>query len=158
MSLACFFVALSAQGAEPSASKPPNNPIEFCAALSPDEESAPTYSDARGQGRFTLRRADLSLTWKISFKHLSGNAVAANVHGPQRPGAEAGVLFALTPSMPQSPVTGQLVLNDGQVKYLLSGRMYVNITTAKHPAGELRGQVERIRPGAACPGMEGSSL
>jgi hypothetical protein len=43
------------------------------------------------------------------------------------------------------------VLADGQLKYLLNSRMYVNITTGKYRDGEIRGQLQRMRPGVPCP-------
>lgn len=127
--------------------------ISFCANLSPDEESAPTYSDAVGLALFTLQRADLKLTWEVSFKNLTTSPVAASIHGPQRPGANAGVVFGLVKKGDpiQSPIKGALVLDDGQLEYLLTERLYVNITTQKYAEGELRGQLERLLPGAACP-------
>jgi hypothetical protein len=124
--------------------------IEFCANLSPDEESAPTYSSAVGLGRFTLRRSDLKLSWEISFKDLTGPAVAANIHGPQRPGANAQVLFPLVAGPIRSPLKGSITLDDGQLEYLLTGRMYANFTTEKYPDGELRAQLQRLRPGVGC--------
>lgn len=127
--------------------------ISFCANLSPDEESAPTYSDAVGLALFTLQRADLKFSWDITFKNLTTAPVAANMHGPQRPGANAGVVFALVKKGDpiKSPIKGALILDDGQLEYLLTERLYVNITTQKYAEGELRGQLERLLPGAACP-------
>jgi hypothetical protein len=39
-----------------------------------------------------------------------------------------------------------VVLTDAQVEYLVTGRFYVNIHTVKYPAGELRGQINRVPP------------
>jgi hypothetical protein len=126
--------------------------ISFCAALSPDEESAPTYSPATGLGRFTLRRSDLELRWEVVFQNLTSPLLSANVHGPQRPGANAQVLFPLAPpGALASPIRGSLILNDGQLEYLLTGRMYLNFSTRNYPEGELRAQIQRIRPGEVCP-------
>lgn len=154
-------VALLLATAAPAADAPPapEDPIRFCAALSDAEESVPTYSDGRGRGVFTLSRADLTFTWDVAFRGLSGPVVAANAHGPQRPGANASALFPLaTGAAPASPLTsplkGSIVLSEGQLKYLLNARIYVNLTTAKYPAGEIRGQVQRVLPGTACPALE----
>jgi hypothetical protein len=125
--------------------------ITFCARLSPDEESAPTESPAIGLGTFILRRSDLQLGWYVKFEKLSGPAVEAEIHAPQRPGANAPAIFPLAPSRHiTSPIRGALVLNDGQLQYLLDDRMYVNITTRKYPEGELRAQLRRQRPGTLC--------
>lgn len=131
---------------------PPNDPIVFCVNLSDEDQTSPVYSDGEGRGVLKLRRDDLTLSWDVSFTGLTGAAVAAQMHGPQRPGGNASALFPLSEKpAPTSPIKGSIVLDDARLKYLLNSRMYVNITTAKYPAGEIRGQVQRIRPGATCP-------
>ncbi len=121
-------------------------PIRFLAPLSADEESAPTESPGSGRAEFLLDRPTQKLSWLISFENLTSEAGAAHVHGPQTPGGNAGVLFDLAPDGMKSPLKGSVIVNDGELEYLLTGRMYVNIHTAKFPAGELRGQIMRQRP------------
>ncbi len=131
---------------------PETGTISFCANLSPDEESAPTYSKAVGRVDFVLQRADLKFSWKVTYKDLSGPATSASIYGPQRPGSNASKVFDIAPATKlKSPIEGSIVLNDGQLEYLLTTRMYVNILTQKYPEGELRGQVVRIPPGEQCP-------
>jgi hypothetical protein len=125
--------------------------IEFCANLSPDEQSAPTYSNGVGRADFVLQRSDLKFSWKITFSGLTSRPLEANLHAPQRIGSNTGVQFALAKPPVKSPINGSLVLTGGQVEYLLTGRMYVNITTEKYKDGELRAQIQRIRPGDKCP-------
>lgn len=141
-------MATLAVAAEP----PANDPIVFCVTLSDAEESHAVTSPGIGRGSFSLQRSDLTLSWTIDFKGLSGPIVEANLHGPQRPGANAQAVFALADKPdPASPITGSTRLTEGQLKYLLNSRMYANFTTAKHPAGEIRGQLQRVRPGVTCP-------
>lgn len=121
-------------------------PIHFAAALSPDEQSAPTYSDATGHGDFVLDRATLTLSWTITFKDLSTPITAAHIHGPQRPGTNAGILIDVGDKGLKSPLKDSFVLNEGLLEYLLAGRLYVNIHTTKYKDGELRGQLERQLP------------
>ncbi|MBM3513406.1 MAG: CHRD domain-containing protein [Alphaproteobacteria bacterium] len=129
-----------------------NDPIVLCVSLSDADQSHPVTSDGVGRGVFKLRRGDLTLDWEIAFKNLSGPIVEANIHGPQRPGANAQALFPLAEKAgAASPLKGSIVLTDGQLKYLLNSRMYANVTTARHPAGEIRGQLQRVRPGVICP-------
>jgi hypothetical protein len=142
-------LAAPALGAESPAE---TGTIAFCANLSPDEQSAPTYSNAVGRADFVLDRADLKLSWKISYKDLSSAPTAADIYGPQRPGSNASVQFELAPpSALKAPIAGSKTLTDGLLEYLLTTRLYVNILTTKYPLGELRGQVVRIPPGEACP-------
>ena len=121
-------------------------PITFSAALSADEQSAPTESPGSGIADFVLDRPTLRLDWSITYDNLTAEAVAAHAHGPQTPGGNAGVLFDLAASGMGSPLQGSRILNDGELEYLLTGRIYVNIHTTKYPAGELRGQIMRQRP------------
>ena len=146
---ACAFT-LPAGAAESGG--PETGTISFCANLSPDEESAPTYSKAVGRADFVLQRSDLKFTWKITYKDLSGPATAASIYGPQRPGSNASKVFDLAPATKlKAPIEGSIMLNDGQLEYLLTTRMYVNILTQKYPEGELRASVVRIPPGEQCP-------
>jgi len=121
-------------------------PIKFRTALSSDEQSAPTTSPGLGMAEFVLDRPTQRLDWTITFDNLTSNAVGAHIHGPQTPGGNAGVIFDLAPNGIKSPLVGSVVLNDGELEYLLTGRLYVNIHTTEYPAGELRGQVMRVRP------------
>lgn len=121
-------------------------PIKFRAALSADEQSAPTESPGAGVAEFVLDRPTQRLEWTISYNNLTSDAVAAHIHGPQTPGGNAGVLFNLAPNGMASPLANSVVLNDGELEYLLTGRLYVNIHTTRYPAGELRGQIMRLRP------------
>src|SRR6185437_10083465 len=142
---AAVIAAGAVHAAEPAAEA---GTISFCVNLSPDEESAPTYGNAVGKGDFILSRSDLKFTWDIAFKDLTSKPIAANMHGPQRPGANAPAVFPLLQNGAAitSPLKGSVVLNDGQLEYLLTERLYVNITTQKYPDGELRGQLKRLHP------------
>lgn len=121
-------------------------PIKFRTTLSADEQSAPTNSPGLGGAEFVLDRPTQRLDWTITYGKLTSKAVAAHVHGPQTPGGNAGVMFDLAPNGTKSPLVGSVVLNDGELEYLLTGRLYVNVHTTKYPAGELRGQIMRVRP------------
>jgi len=120
--------------------------IRFMATLSADEETAPTESPGSGCAVMVLVRETLEFSWKVTYSRLTSSAIGAHVHGPQNPGMNAGVLFDLASDGVKSPVNGSVILNEGQLKYILNRRTYVNIHTTNFPAGELRGQIIRIRP------------
>jgi hypothetical protein len=42
-----------------------------------------------------------------------------------------------------NPFEGTAILTDAQAADLLAGRWYVNVHTAAHPEGEIRGQVQK---------------
>jgi hypothetical protein len=67
----------------------------------------------------------------------------AHFHGPAASGVAAGVVVPISGSL-DSPLTGTAALNDGQIGDLRAGLWYINIHTAKYPAGEIRGQVVKL--------------
>ena len=122
-------------------------PIHFKAEISAEDQSAYTESDGAGVARFVLERSTLEFSWVVEFAGLTSTAVALAVHGPDTVGGNAGVLFNLAPEGNiSSPVQGSVILTQGQLQYLLTGKMYVNLRTRNYPLGELRGQVRRQRP------------
>ncbi len=120
-------------------------PIAFTTELRASEESSVVDSPAKGRADFVLDRATMRLSWKITYQDLTSAPIAAKIHGPQTPGGEAGPLVDLAPNGVKSPLEGSIILTDGQLRYLLTDRMYVNITTQKYKLGEIRGQLARQR-------------
>ena len=121
-------------------------PIVFTAELSSYEESAVTDSPGIGHLECSLEPSTLKFSWKLTYTGLTSAVTNAAFHGPQIPGGEAGVLINLGPHGLKSPIEGSVILDEGQLEYLLIGRIYVNIKTVKFPVGEIRGQLARQRP------------
>jgi hypothetical protein len=86
--------------------------------------------------------ASKKLTWKLTYSGLTGPATAAHFHGPAAAGQNAGVAVAI-PNATSSPAEGSATLTDPQAADLLAGKYYVNVHTAAHPGGEIRGQVTK---------------
>ncbi len=147
--LALMLTASPLWAAEAPPPAEPTAPVLFYTFLSADEESATTQSPGSGRADFSLDRSTLRLSWRVSYAHLTSPLTAAAIHGPQRPGTNAGVQIDLAPGSRTSPLTGSSVLTDAQLEYLLAGRMYVNLHTRRYPDGELRGQIQRVPPGGA---------
>jgi hypothetical protein len=62
-----------------------------------------------------------------------------DLHGPAGSGDTAQPVLSFPLS--GSPLNGRLILSADQAEMLLSGRMYLDIHSAAHPEGEIRGQV-----------------
>ncbi len=81
-------------------------------------------------------------TYHISFSGLSAAATAAHVHGPASATNSAGVLFPLTgASGTDGTLFGTHTLTPAELQAITNGLAYVNIHTAPHPGGEIRGQI-----------------
>jgi Cu/Zn superoxide dismutase len=111
------------------------------ATLNAQEEVPPTSSPGTGTAVFTLDPGTRELTWKVTYANLTGPAAAAHIHGPAAPGANSGVLVNLAPNGVANPIEGTTKLTEAQVSDLLAGKTYVNIHTAAHKGGEIRGQI-----------------
>ena len=144
--IGAFFLAILMAGPCFALKAAEPGPVKFFAVLSADEQSATTISPGVGRADFSLDRETVRLSWKVTYSKLTSAATGANVHGPQRPGTNAGVQINLAPKGLTPPLEGSAVLTDAQLQYLLAGRMYVNITSAKYAPGELRGQIQRLPP------------
>jgi len=145
-----LLVALMLPGIPARGAETPG-PVLFYTDLSADEESATTESSGTGRADFSLDRQTLTLSWRVSFSHLTSPLTSDAVHGPPRPGTNAGVQIDLAGKSRVSPLAGSSVLTDAQLEYLLAGRMYVNLHTTRYPDGELRGQIQRAPPSGVPP-------
>ena len=106
--------------------------------LSGRNEVPPNASPGTGTGKVDLDGSVLK--WTITYSGLTGPVTAGHFHGPAAPGANAGVVLPFTGSM-ASPITGTATLTPAQLADVKAGLWYINLHTAAHPGGEIRGQV-----------------
>jgi hypothetical protein len=102
-------------------------------------------NDSKGNGSVEARydTATKKLVWTATYSGLTGPATAAHFHGPAAAGANAGPVITLDPAKLTSPVNGEATLTDAQAADLAKGLWYLNVHTAAHPPGEIRGQLVR---------------
>ena len=97
---------------------------------------------ATGAATVTLNTATGAVTVDGTFTGLTGNATAAHIHGLATPPATAPVIVPLTATMATSgTLTGSGTLTSAQITGMIAGMTYLNIHTALHPGGEIRGNI-----------------
>jgi hypothetical protein len=115
------------------------------ATLDGTQEVPAVATAGSGTAHFDLDPASRVLRWSVTYSGLSGPVTAAHVHGPAGPGHNAGVLIPFTGSLQASPITGEARITPEQHTQLSSGQWYVNLHSARHPGGEIRGQIRPRR-------------
>lgn len=122
----------------------PSSTIGLQAQLKPGQESpAQKFKVADASGRFTGTVKKTSkgyrLYWRLTFAHLSGKATFAHIHRG-KPGKHGPAVAFLCRAC-ASGVQGRIYFSPPELKLARQGRLYVNVRTAKNPAGEIRGQI-----------------
>ncbi|HSV83444.1 MAG TPA: CHRD domain-containing protein [Ramlibacter sp.] len=118
-------------------------PERYEATLQGAQEVPPVPGAGSGRAELQLEPHGYLLRWRVTYAALSGPVTAAHLHGPSGPGQNAPPVIPFDPG--PSPISGQARLTPEQATQLQSGQWYVNLHTAAHPQGEVRGQV-RHRP------------
>ena len=138
----------------------PARPHHFGASLSGDQEVPSVDTRARGHATFLLAPDGDTLHYRLVVGNLA-DVVQAHIHlapagqngavvawlypeGPPPqliPGRSAGVLAtgSITADDLVGPLAGMDL--DALVEAIEAGGAYVNVHTAAHPAGEIRGQI-----------------
>jgi CHRD domain-containing protein len=79
-----------------------------------------------------------TITWKLTYRRLSGPAVAAHVHRG-RVGVTGSVLVPLCGPCRRGQ-TGKATIKKAAADAMLRGAAYVNVHTRRNADGEIRGQ------------------
>lgn len=121
----------------------------FSAVLSGDQEVPPIVVSGSGSATFTLSADQTELTFEMSASGLTGPLAAAHLHNAAA-GVNGAIVFSLmdfiTDIGGQITISGSTRLSEwtgvgDALGELQGGNIYVNLHTADHPPGELRGQV-----------------
>jgi hypothetical protein len=96
---------------------------------------------ARGTFTATLTKSGTgaSISWRLEFSNLSGNAIAAHIHVAAR--GVAGPVRVPLCAPCTSGVTGTATIDAAVLDAIQTDRAYVNVHTPTNPAGEIRDQV-----------------
>jgi CHRD domain len=137
--------ALAAVGG--AAARSQASTIRVAAAMTAANETPTPKGDvsaARGTFTATLNKSGTgaSMSWRLEFSNLSGNATAAHVHVAAR--GVAGPVRVPLCAPCTSGASGTAEIDAAVLDAIQNDRAYVNVHTATNPAGEIRDQVSIV--------------
>ncbi|MEO5884789.1 MAG: CHRD domain-containing protein [Candidatus Limnocylindrales bacterium] len=123
----------------------------FKASLTGDAQVPPITVDATGKATVTIADDESSVSWKVTYSGLTGDAAAGHIHfGAADAAGPVMIPFA---SVSKSGSDGSFASGDyaggeglpadwdAVLAAIRDGDAYVNIHTAANQAGEIRGQL-----------------
>jgi hypothetical protein len=115
--------------------------MTFTAVLNVGQEKpVPKGTKSGAAGKFTATVSGTTVTWKLTFSHLTGQATAAHIHAGKK-GVPGPVIVPLCGPC-TSPASGTGTVTAAQLTQMKNGGTYVNVHTAKNGGGEIRGQIK----------------
>jgi hypothetical protein len=114
--------------------------MKFRAELSGAQEVPPVETEASGTADITYDTESKELSWTVEHSGLSGDVTASHFHGPAAEGENAPPVVPIEVS---DLSEGSATLEEAQEADLMAERWYLNLHTAAHPDGEIRGQVTK---------------
>lgn len=112
----------------------------WTAALSAGQEVPKQVVKApSAHGLFKGTLTGTTLKWRLTFAKLTGPATAAHIH--MAPKGKAGPIVVPLCGPCTSGQTGTATLTTADLTAFKKHQLYVNVHTAKNPAGEIRGQL-----------------
>jgi len=91
-------------------------------------------------GTFTGTLTGKKLSFTLTFKGLSGAAIAGHIHMGKK-GAAGPVALPFCPPKCKSPIKGTFTVKGSLRDAIERGGAYVNLHTQKNPGGEIRAQI-----------------
>jgi hypothetical protein len=138
-----FLFSMAAAAAILAASPATAKMIVLSATLDGQKQVPPVETTGKGTAEVSYDTSTHQLDWTVTYSGLSGPAIAAHFHGPAGPGENAPPVVPFKPPL-ASPASGSATLTEKQAGELLDGKFYINIHTAAHKDGEIRGQVVKV--------------
>lgn len=114
--------------------------LTFDASMDGARENPAVNSQGKALAIATVRPDLSEVEYYVVFDSLSGPATAAHFH-IGAPGTNGGVVLPMTGDISGNIITGSQPITIDLLNKMLEGGLYMNIHTAAHPGGEVRGQV-----------------
>src|SRR6266487_4518165 len=115
----------------------------WTAALTSGQEiPKQVVKNANAHGLFKATLSGTTLKWKLTYAKLTGPATGAHIHMGAK-GKAGNVLVPLCGAAPacKSGLSGSITVDNAMKTAFRKHLLYVNVHTAKNPAGEIRGQL-----------------
>ncbi|MGB3078021.1 MAG: CHRD domain-containing protein, partial [Saprospiraceae bacterium] len=117
--------------------------LTFDVSMDGTQENPTVNTQGKALGIATVRPDLSEVEYFVVFDSLSGPATGAHFHAGA-PGTSGGVVIPMTSDVNGNVITGSQPLSLDLVNKMLEGGLYMNIHTAAHPGGEVRGQVYKF--------------
>jgi plastocyanin len=130
--------------------RPQTTAIPFTAILSGANERPDPVTNTTATGSATFSLEGDTLNFDVRYSGLLSNSTASHIHGPASAAQAAGIMIDLGPyhigpfGSTNGTIAGRLVLTPTQKNALVSGLTYVNVHSAAHGGGEIRGQIAPV--------------
>ena len=105
--------------------------------LNSETEVPAVTAPGKGVATVTIDTTAKTVKWKVDYSDLSGPVTAAHIHGPAMPGANAPPFVTMATG--PSPMEASAGVTDAQIADMVAGKTYINLHTAAHGPGEIRG-------------------
>lgn len=118
----------------------------YRATLGPKGEVPAPNAPAKAAGVFTAtvteKKGKASIHWTLTFRRLSGKAMAAHIH--KGAAGVAGPVVVPLCGPCRNGQNGRQAISEDLAAALERGGYYVNVHTAKNAGGEVRGQLKLV--------------
>lgn len=118
----------------------------YRATLGPKGEVPAPNAPAKAAGVFTAtvteKKGKASIHWTLTFRRLSGKAMAAHIH--KGAAGVAGPVVVPLCGPCRNGQNGRQAITEDLAAALERGGYYVNVHTAKNAGGEVRGQLKLV--------------
>ncbi len=130
-------------------------PLLFNATLAGSHEVPPVTTAAAGEAIFSYDATTRNLSYRVTFRNLSGPLTLAQIHFGAA-GVNGGIVLDLLPDLVGPPATSGALVGQRQFvdlsaplnktaaqieAALYAGQLYLNLYTATNPGGEVRSQI-----------------
>jgi len=126
----------------------PSGTYKISTALTSGKEVPKPKGAAAAKGSFTatlkVTGSRTSLAWRLTFSHLTGPATASHIHMGAAGKAGPVVITLCTPCRSPAAGTYTKTIPAAVLRAMVAAKAYVNVHTAKNPAGEIRGQIQAL--------------